>query len=858
MATRPKKIKTKKTVAKKKNVAKKKKTVCRKKKKINKSKSRSTVKKTKTQTKKLTEPITFGLLENEINELIDKYSGTTNEQQAQKNIIDQLIKMLPTDEAIVTSKEPKSHNIVIKNIRRRHEHSPYVLNLSKLIKDRQTKFAHKQSVKNQLSNLPNTKNHETNIVAKHMPITQVKQTKLTKAQIKKQFTKNHVLARQPWFRPALAFALVCLVVVLPIKAFTYYKEITNSKNKVLNYSQQAYEDLKIASQAIIDNDSDLAQTKFSQAKTNFDQAQNQLNNINEFLATAISVVPKGGQYLTDAKRLTWAGEQIAEIGSDVTIIFDKFYQDQDSLLTDKILIVQDEINNLLPKIQNVTKEINLIDPQVLPENLQTKFIEIKTQLNNIENYLEEISEFSGQLADILGHHYKRRYLFIFQNNNEIRATGGFMGSLALVDIHNGKIENIEMPGGGTYDLQGSLAANLEAPYPLQLINGRWEFQDANWFFDFPTSAKKIQWFYERAAGPSVDGVIAINATQIEELLKYTEPIQLPNYNKIITADNFILETQKAVELEYDRQENKPKQFLADLAPIFIEQIFDPQKTDLLKVIQSIKQGLDEKEIMMYFNNLQTQNIIFEHDWSGEVKSTSKDYLAIVNTNIAGGKTDAHIQQQIEHISQIQADGSIIDTVTITRKHLGQENDLFGGVRNVNYLRIYVPQGSQLIRAQGFEAPPAELFDIKENYSVADKDLNSLEQNKQIFTDTDTVSYDIYDKTVFANWTQTDPQEQTTVSVSYKLPYKIQINQPNIWQNLYYQYFTRKKPQKFYSLFYQKQPGSQNTSVVSKLILPNYLQASWVYPQSGIISSDNLETSFQFNTDQLFGINLQLK
>ncbi|HCX28112.1 MAG TPA: hypothetical protein DHI91_03160, partial [Candidatus Portnoybacteria bacterium] len=54
--------------------------------------------------------------------------------------------------------------------------------------------------------------------------------------------------------------------------------------------------------------------------------------------------------------------------------------------------------------------------------------------------------------------------------------------------------------------------------------------DANWFADFPSSAKKIMSFYEKAGGSTADGVISLTPTIIERLLSMTGPIEMPAYN----------------------------------------------------------------------------------------------------------------------------------------------------------------------------------------------------------------------------------------------------------------------------------------------------------------------------------------
>src|SRR3989338_7639865 len=186
---------------------------------------------------------------------------------------------------------------------------------------------------------------------------------------------------------------------------------------------------------------------------------------------------------------------------------------------------------------------------------------------------------------------------------------------------------------------------------------------------------------------------------------------MPEYDRVITSENFALETQKIVELEYDKKENRPKQFIADLTPKLLERIFAANKNQREKLMSALIDGLNERQLMVYFNSANVQKIIDEFGWNGSLRSTEGDYLSVVHTNIAGGKTDAVINQTITHKAEVQADGSMVDTVKIIRRHLGKPGEnIFYGVQNNSFVRFYVPQGSTLLSASGFKKPPKNLFE----------------------------------------------------------------------------------------------------------------------------------------------------
>jgi len=194
--------------------------------------------------------------------------------------------------------------------------------------------------------------------------------------------------------------------------------------------------------------------------------------------------------------------------------------------------------------------------------------------------------------------------------------------------------------GGTYDMQGQLTRNVAAPEPLQLVRGRWELQDANWYPDFPSSAQNAMWFYEQSGGPSVDGVMAINADLVARLIDAVGPIAMPKYNLTVDGETFLFETQRQVEIAYDRTANTPKAFIGDLAPVLLERLTKAQQDTFLNVVGLLGDGLSAQDIQIYHSDPSIQSAIERLGWDGGVRGNTGDYLMVTHANIGGGKTDS--------------------------------------------------------------------------------------------------------------------------------------------------------------------------------------------------------------------------
>jgi hypothetical protein len=268
----------------------------------------------------------------------------------------------------------------------------------------------------------------------------------------------------------------------------------------------------------------------------------------------------------------------------------------------------------------------------------------------------------------------------------------------------------------------------------------------------------------------------------------------------------------------------PKQIIADLATKLLETLPTLSDEQLIPLLTLIKTGMDEKDILSYFNDSALENVIKKYGWGGETKQTDGDYLQIVNSNIGGGKSDAAIEQKTELTVEITQDGTIINTLTISRRNNAKIEDEFAYENNVDFLRVYVPDGSELLESSGdFEIPTPEQFEQTEPQWKTDNTINVFERRQYIDSNTQTITSREFGKTVFANWLQTKPGETTTATFKYKLPFSLKFEQEklNFFER---QYKTAATGTAAYSLLSQKQPGQRNNLLSVEILTPDNFNA----------------------------------
>lgn len=477
------------------------------------------------------------------------------------------------------------------------------------------------------------------------------------------------------------------------------------------------------------------------------------------------------------------------------------------------------------------RSLNRVAVVLLPDDIKERVVMLQETIPDVRALLGSFLDQSHVVLSILGATQDRHYLILFQNNHEIRPTGGFIGSLALVNMSRGVVEDIDVHT--VYDGDGQLKEFIAPPAPLLPITDRWYLRDANWFVNYPTSASKIVSFFEKEGGPTVDGVIAFTPEVIEGLLALTGPITMPEYNVVVDAKSFVPLTQDLVTYSFDRETNTPKQFLADLTPVLLNRVFADQ-TNVLEVLALLSNMAYEKHLLVYFTDQDEQARITRQGWGGSVPEAAPNFLNVVNANIGGHKSDQFMTQEIDVRLNILGDGATEALVTIRRTHQGPtekldvpypptDNPAFKD--NVIYQRVLVPRGAQLLEATGFTdaADVPRSAELKEDITlVPDADVAEW-QRLQRHHESGTTIGEEAGYTYFANWVVTKPGATTISLYRYRLPAQPLPAGLNVAETL--------------AVYVAKQPGDGRSDIRIEVRLPKNIRVVHTVPNEGVTQTD---------------------
>lgn len=657
------------------------------------------------------------------------------------------------------------------------------------------------------------------------------------------------------YRKFVATTLVLTVVMgLPFPAFSYYQKLRTDTGALVEQSVNGFLSLQSSTVAAFSANLPQAEQDLNNALASFSQAQVIVEKEHRALVYVASMLPFVGDKVTSRGHILKAGHEVA-VGNAYLVkgMSEASVSSSEHDFLDRLNVFKVHVRGSIPHYETALSELAVVDTKSLPVEYQQSFTDFRILFAGLVQDLKKTNTVFSGLETILGGDQPRRYLVLFQNQHELRATGGFIGSVAIVDVQRGKIINLEVPEGGSYDFQGQLSAYVKPPLPLQMANARWEFQDANWFPDFPASAQKAAWFYEKSRGATVDGVIAINASVLEDLLEVMGPISNEQYGLVLNASDALEKLQTVVESDAARATNKPKAIIGAVLKQMLENGTAFSPNNAAGVMTTLAKALEEKAIQVYFTDEKVEEKFSSLGWTGEMTAVrpNQDYLFVVNTNIGGMKSDASITDQIDHEAVVQPDGTVIDTIIIRRKHKGSASDKYNQA-NSSYLRVYVPKGAELIRAGGFIYPAEESFKVPEKWYSEDEDLKSSEIERGVHVQSGTRITEEFGRTAFGNWITTHPGEETEVWFTYKLPFSVKEAESAGILSTAGRLVRGNESAERYSLYVQKQSGT-NTTFSTQVIFPDGYEPVWRNRNDAELGTNGVSWTGQLSTDQIFGV-----
>lgn len=394
------------------------------------------------------------------------------------------------------------------------------------------------------------------------------------------------------------------------------------------------------------------------------------------------------------------------------------------LYSDNISATLDRIYTDIGFLQSDINELNDVVGMIIKNYLNKSNIEI----GNYKNKIYQAKSFTSRLATLLGMDKPTKYLILFQNNMELRPTGGFIGSFATILFDKGRLTEIVV--NDVYSADGQLKGHVDPPDPIRMYlgEGGWYMRDANWDPSFPESANKIEWFLEKETNNKVDGVIAIDLNFVQKLLKITGPIFLTDFDKTISAENLYANTQNEVESNFFPGSIKKASFLTSLAKQLMVEIQSINSDKYFALIKEIYLSLEERHLQFYLHDFNAQESIYNLGYAGKlnlnidcgIRCFEDDY-SVVDANVGVNKSNIYIKRS--QVLKFKASKkSIQNELLVTYQNTASQSVGNSGVYK-SYTRVLVPKEASIVGVR--------LYDDKGNYEDIKYDKINANDRQEI-------------------------------------------------------------------------------------------------------------------------------
>lgn len=545
----------------------------------------------------------------------------------------------------------------------------------------------------------------------------------------------------------------------------------------------AYRSAKNVSASLSAQDLNAAKDNIKSAKGHFKRANTAL-----LVFTPFRIVPLFGWYIADAQRATYAaveGLGAAEVLAEAVTPYADILglkgegtflggtaQERVASIVETLSKVSPQLDEVGEDLGKAKDEMNKIQswryPNILPGNPGEKIDSAKSALSEVESLVVDAKPFIEVLPQIMGQSGEKTYLVLLQNNAELRPTGGFITAYAILKVNKGNVQS-EL-SEDIYKLDETLTKRVASPPHIQtyLEVQSLNLRDSNISPDFLSSVKLFEELYQYStAKKNYDGIIALDTNFVLKMIKALGPLDVDGVK--YTADevdecacpHIIYELEKYTGQPTPFERENRKGIIGVLMQQMLAKTFEAPKSAWPNILSAVLSSLKEKDVLLYFEDEKVQSAVEQVNFAGRIYQYEGDYLHISESNLGGAKSNLYIEQEVRQEIKEQ-DGQLIKKVTLTYKYprrgdncsLERQSGLcLAGIYR-DWIRFYVPQGSEVINSSGSEVP------LK--------------------------TYDELGKTVFEGFFTVKPEGVAKYEIEYKLPLK---------------------PDGDYKLLIQRQPGT---------------------------------------------------
>jgi len=274
------------------------------------------------------------------------------------------------------------------------------------------------------------------------------------------------------------------------------------------------------------------------------------------------------------------------------------------------------------------------------------------------------------LHRFLGYERPTVHVFLGQDDEELRPSGGFLAAVWEVRFDHGRLSWQSFKDAYRVDRLIPAGQWPVAPssFSLGLGASGIPFRDQNWWADFPRSAGVIRTTYELSERVKPDSLVAFNQATLEGLLEVTGPLDLLGRSATrdevdaATVRAFLREGEPPPEYASVWDESRYASYVVGRAIIdFLTRGEDigPQRL-AAAALGFLRAG----DLLVSAGTPELDAVFNALDWDGGLPRLDNDGFYWVEANAHSSKISHLLRRSLEHRVHLASDGSATGEITV--------------------------------------------------------------------------------------------------------------------------------------------------------------------------------------------------
>ncbi|MDQ4133729.1 MAG: DUF4012 domain-containing protein [Actinomycetota bacterium] len=505
----------------------------------------------------------------------------------------------------------------------------------------------------------------------------------------------------PRRRRRRTWALLAVVAALAVVgAFTAYRSVRAGRQAMAAKAAllRAEDDLKALN-------FDATRTDLLSAQQSLKQMRAELDGMGPVLPVARWVPVVRSQVLAVEKFQT-AGTLLSDAGLRLTDATQRVRETTTgdaplSAVLERLRLINESLAQGAENVRVANAEVESLEGKLLIGPVAGARDELRRRLPRYERQATSAANGVSALIRFVGGDGSRRYLFLSQNPDEIRPTGGYIGTYGVITAGPDGLQlDSFRPIQDFYARHPAAVVpgtDAGSPFRSMLPPVDQSLGNVNSTPDFSKAGALAAQLWNGAGEPPIDGVVSVTPAFLGRLLGVLGPVVVPDYGETVDQSNLIERFDF-----YTEEENygERKGFVASLAQVVMQKMLDAPASQWEPLAEAMAASFTAREAMAWATDPQVTTALADRGWDGVLPRTSGDFFYNGEFSFVA-KANRGLRREFDHHVELRDDGSARITTVMTVTNTRPRALLNAGTPV--FVTVYGPEGAKLDPASD---PPA--------------------------------------------------------------------------------------------------------------------------------------------------------